>query len=135
MADKCGADFPVVGAFGRSGAGRRVNPFAPGRGPAREQPFEDADAAVRHGGHAVGRIEKVFAVEMVGNRPAIEWHLGLGCVISPWRHEPHAGRRLDANIVSYLRRTRLSYGTLVSGANERPSGDEDRNTERNAASG
>src|SRR5271154_1426459 len=89
MADKCDADFPVVDAFGRSRAGRRVNPFAPGRWSASEQPFEDAGTAVWHGGHAVGRIEKVLAVEMVGNRPAIEWHLGLGCVISPWRRGPH----------------------------------------------
>src|SRR5580693_2144177 len=42
MSDEGGADFSVVGAFGRSGAWRRVNPFAPRCGSAREQPFEHA---------------------------------------------------------------------------------------------
>ena len=88
MADKRGTDFPVVDTFGRSGARRRVNPFAPGCGSAREHPFEDAATAVRHVGHAVAWTEKVFAVEMVGAGSAIKWHLGSGCVISPWQHSP-----------------------------------------------
>ena len=135
MAYERGADFSAVDALGRSGARRRVNPFAPGRGSASEHPLEDAATAVRHGGHAVAWIEKMFAVEVVGNRSAIKWHLGLGCAISPrWRWllellEP------DGNFVSYLRRTRLSYGTSALGANERTSGDADRNAERNAAGG
>jgi hypothetical protein len=108
MADERGADFSVVYAFGWSGTRRRVNPFAPGRGPASAQPFEDAGAAVRHGGHAVARIEKMLAVEVVGNRSAIKWHLGLGCVNSPWQRWLLELLEPDANIVSYLRRTRLS---------------------------
>src|SRR5271156_2037657 len=71
MTDEGGADFSVVNAFGRSGAGRRVNPFAPGCGAASEQPFERASAAV-HGGDT--RIEKMLAVEMVGDRSVVEWH-------------------------------------------------------------
>ena len=98
MADEGGADFPVVDALWRSGAWRGVNPFAPGRGSAREQPFEDAATAVRHVGHAVTWIEKMFAVEMVGDRAAIEWHRWLSCFTAPWLREPHgwaeAGRKL-----------------------------------------
>ena len=135
MADEGGADFSVGDAFGRSGAWGRVNPFAPGCGPASEHPFEDAAGAVRHRGHAIARIEEMFAVEVVGAGSAIEWHLGLGCVISPRQRSLLEFWAPDANFVSYLRRTRLSYGTLEPGANERTSGDADRNTERNAASG
>src|ERR1700677_2502475 len=47
--------------------------------------------------------------------------------LPPWRP--------DANIVSYLERTRLSYGTSARGANERTRGDADRNAEGNTASG
>ena len=135
MADEGGADFSIVDAFGRSRAGRRVNPFAPDRGAASDQPFKCAGATRRHGVHAVAWIEKVFAVEVIGNRSAIKWHLGLGCVISPRQRSLLEFWAPDANFVSYLRRTRLSYGTLEPGANERTSGDADRNTERNAASG
>ena len=71
MADERGADFSVVDALGRSGTRRRVNPFAPRCGPASEQPFEDAATAVRHGGHAVTWIVKMFAVEMIGDRAAV----------------------------------------------------------------
>jgi hypothetical protein len=88
MSDEGSADFSVVYTFGRSGAWRRVNPLAPGCGSASEHPFEDADGAVRHGGHAIARIEKMFAVEVVGAGSAIEWHLGLGCLISPRRRSP-----------------------------------------------
>jgi len=71
MADERSADFPVIDALGRSRARRRVNPFAPRCGPASEQPFEDAATAVRHGGHAVTWIVKMFAVEMIGDRAAV----------------------------------------------------------------
>src|SRR5208282_4690006 len=135
MADEGGADFSVVNAFGRSSTGRRFNPFAPGCGSASKHPFEDAAGAVRHGGHAVARIEKMFAVEVVGAGSAIKWHLGLGCVISPWRRSPWELWAPNAIFVSYLRRTRLSYGTLAQGANERAGGDADRNADGNLASG
>jgi hypothetical protein len=88
MPDEGSADFSVVYTFGRSGAWRRVNPLAPGCGPASEHPFEDAAGAVRHCGHAIARIEKMFAVEVVGAGSGIKWHRGLGCVISPWRRSP-----------------------------------------------
>jgi hypothetical protein len=90
---------------------------------------------VRHGGHAVTWIKEMFAVEVVGAGSAIKWHLGLGCAISPRRRSLLELGTSDANFVSYLRRTRLSYGTSAQGANERASGDADRNAERNAASG
>src|SRR5580698_657536 len=95
MSDEGGADFSVVDAFGRSGAWRRGNPFAPWCGSAREQPFEHAcgavHAALRRG---VARIEKMLPIEVVGNRPAIKWHLESSCVTSRWRrwlsHLPQA---------------------------------------------
>src|SRR5271156_6956655 len=58
MSDEGNVDFSVVNAFGRSGAGRRVNPFAPGGRAASEQPLEGASAAM-HGGDT--RIEKMLA--------------------------------------------------------------------------
>src|ERR1700723_2472422 len=94
MADERSADFPVVDALGRSRARRRVNPFAPGRPSASEQPLEDAGPAVRHVGGAITWIEKMLAVEMIRSRPAIKWHLGLGCAISPWRRSPSELRRV-----------------------------------------
>src|ERR1700689_1460527 len=93
MADEGSADFPVVDALGRSRARRRVIPFAPGCPSASEQPLEDAAPAVRHVGCAITWIEKMLAIEMIGSRPAIKWHLGLGCAISPWRRSPLELRR------------------------------------------
>src|ERR1700723_1726442 len=93
MADERSEDFPVVDALGRSRARRRVNPFAPGCPSASEQPLEDAGPALRHVGCAITWIEKIVAVEMIGSRPAIKWHLGLGCAISPWRRSPSELRR------------------------------------------
>src|SRR5580704_11358712 len=76
MPDERSADFSFVHAFGWSGSRRRVDPFAPRRGPAREHPFEHAPTTVHR--CAVTWIEEMFAVEVVGARSAVKWHLGLG---------------------------------------------------------
>jgi hypothetical protein len=33
----------------------------------------------------VARIEKMLTIEVVGNGPAVKWHLKLSCVTSRWR--------------------------------------------------
>ena len=78
VADEGDADGSVGDAVGRDGAGGGVNPFAPRAGLAVGEPFEQAAGTQRT---AVGRIEEMFAVEMVGGRAAVEFHSECRCFL------------------------------------------------------
>ena len=71
VADEGGADGAAGDAVGWDGAGGGIDPFAPGAGLAMCEPFQKAAGAERT---AVGRVEEMFAVEMVGGRAAVEFH-------------------------------------------------------------
>lgn len=120
MADEGGADFSIIDAFGRRRARRRVNPFAPRRPPASEQPFEDAGPAVRHVGCAIPWIVKMLTVEMVGSRSAIEWHRWfrwLSCFISPLRREPHGWAEVQRKLRFLFAAHTIILGDFAAGRN------------------
>ena len=75
MTHKCRANVAAAHPLRRRRPGRGVNPFPPRCGLAIRQPFHNASRTARH---AVRRIVKVLAVEVVGNRAVIKRHCDGG---------------------------------------------------------